>query len=95
LLKGGSKSFASRASDSELASFVRLKCPPSSPLERRESKAWHPLKITPFNDPEEGCAELIERMAAGEEAALAAFYQRFSPVLYGPRVKNDQRRAGG
>ena len=39
--------------------------------------------------------ELIERMVAGEEAALAAFYQRFSPLLYGLalRILKDEDAA--
>lgn len=52
--------------------------------------------MTPSNDPEgHRCVGLLERMAAGEEAALAAFYQRFSPMLYGLAFKmlQDEKAA--
>ena len=56
----------------------------------------HSLKITPFNNPErQRAVGLIERMAAGDEAALAAFYQDFAPTLYGLALKmmKDEKEA--
>ena len=41
-------------------------------------------KTNPFDGPERQYAvQMIERMAVGDETALAAFYQRFAPTLYG------------
>ena len=60
------------------------------------SRTRHSLKITPFNNPErQRAVGLIERMAAGDEAALAAFYQDFAPTLYGLALKmmKDEKEA--
>jgi len=48
-----------------------------SRTERRRSRG-----TSPFDGPERQHAEeMIGRMAAGDEAALADFYQRFAPML--------------
>jgi hypothetical protein len=62
----------------------------ASPQTRRS------LKITPFNNPErQRAVDLIERMAAGDESALAAFYRDFAPTLYGLALKmmKDEKEA--
>jgi RNA polymerase sigma-70 factor (ECF subfamily) len=54
-----------------------------SRTERRRSRG-----TSPFDGPERQHAEeMIGRMAAGDEAALADFYQRFAPMLYGLALK--------
>lgn len=46
------------------------------------------LRKTPLDDPERQVAvELIRQMGGGDEEALMAFYERFSPVLYGMALK--------
>ena len=53
-------------------------------------------KTNPFEGPERRYAvEMIERMAVGEETALAAFYERFAPTLYGLALKmmKDEKEA--
>jgi hypothetical protein len=53
-------------------------------------------KTIPFEGPErQHAVEMIERMAAGDEVALAAFYQRFAPMLYGLALKmmKDEKEA--
>jgi RNA polymerase sigma-70 factor, ECF subfamily len=45
-------------------------------------------KRTPQDDPERQVAvDLLARMGVGDELALADFYDRFSPVLYGMALK--------
>ena len=54
------------------------------------------LQMTASGDTErQRAVELIERMAAGDEAALADFYQRFAPTLYGLAMKmlDDEKEA--
>jgi RNA polymerase sigma-70 factor, ECF subfamily len=53
-------------------------------------------QTTPSGDTErQRAVELIERMAAGDEAALADFYQRFAPTLFGLAMKmlDDEKEA--
>ena len=53
-------------------------------------------QMTSSSDTErQRAVELIERMAAGDEAALADFYQRFAPTLYGLATKmlDDEKEA--
>ena len=53
-------------------------------------------QMTSSSDTErQRAVELIERMAAGDEAALADFYQRFAPTLYGLAMKmlDDEKEA--
>jgi RNA polymerase sigma-70 factor (ECF subfamily) len=56
-------------------------------------------KITPFSDPadpeRQRGVELIRRIAAGEEAALADLYEFFRPVLFGLALKimRDRKEA--
>jgi RNA polymerase sigma-70 factor, ECF subfamily len=53
-------------------------------------------KTSPFDGPERQYAvEMIKRMAVGDEAAMAAFYQRFAPTLYGLALKmmKDEKEA--
>ena len=46
------------------------------------------LKVTPQDDPERQYAvDLLARMGGGDEAALAEFYDRLSPTLYGLALK--------
>src|SRR5208337_5278672 len=55
-----------------------------------------PRKTSPFEGPErQHAVEMVERMAVGDEAALAAFYQRFAPTLYGLALKimKDEKEA--
>ncbi len=56
------------------------------------------LKVlkTPIEDAERQIAvDLLARMATGDEAALVAFYERFSPSLYGLALKmmQDEKEA--
>src|ERR1700761_7992572 len=53
-------------------------------------------KRSPLDGPERQYAvEMIKRMAVGDEAAMAAFYQRFAPTLYGLALKmmKDEKEA--
>jgi RNA polymerase sigma-70 factor (ECF subfamily) len=56
-------------------------------VSRTETRRRSP-KTSPFDGPErQQAVEMIERMAGGDEAALAAFYERFAPLLYGLALK--------
>jgi hypothetical protein len=46
------------------------------------------LSASPFDAPQrQQAVEMSARNAGGDEAALAAFYQRFAPLLYGIALK--------
>jgi RNA polymerase sigma-70 factor, ECF subfamily len=53
-------------------------------------------ETSPFEGSErQQAVEMIERIAVGDEAALAAFYDRFAPTLFGlaVRMMKDQKEA--
>ena len=52
------------------------------------------LRTSPFDDSQrQQAVEMTERIVGGDEAALAAFYQRFAPLLYGIafRIMKDEK----
>jgi RNA polymerase sigma-70 factor, ECF subfamily len=54
------------------------------------------LRTSPFDDSQrQQAVEMIERIAGGDEAALAAFYQRFASLLYGIafKIMKDEKDA--